>query len=159
MKNVWWDVRSPQLTAGPPRLLTSRNSLIRGRRVGPRKWSAVTIISWTAPYSFFLKRRYSIIHYLYVPLIVAAVLISSALAVVRSLWLGDVVFWRRYSVCSFGNLHRFTVYGIGHSHRKVLLGYVGEYTEPERQKMSPYGSVYLMTLNKIKNKFKFNHWH
>lgn len=59
--------------------------------------------------------------------------VPAALALVGNLRLGGVVFWRRYCVGSLGNLHRFSVDGIGHSHCKVLLGDAGKYRQPERQ--------------------------
>lgn len=72
------------------------------------------------------RRRYGRICfrglYLHVPLIVAAVFISAALALLGDLRLGGVVFfWRGHRVGSLGNLHRFSVDGVGHSHCKVLL--------------------------------------
>lgn len=74
--------------------------------------------------------------YLHVPLIIAAVFISVGQALFRNLRLGGGVFWRRYHVGGLRNLHCFYVNGIGHSHRKVLLGDAGKCREPARQEFN-----------------------
>lgn len=78
--------------------------------------------------------------YLHVPLIVAAMFVTAALALVSDLRFGgNVIFCGRHHVGGLRNRHRFSVNSVGHSHFQVFLGDVGKYRRPEKEDFDHQG--------------------